>query len=88
MAKINATCPECGFAVDDATSIADPDRHPVADDLAVCIQCAGLGIYVENEDGTLGLRLTTTDEKVELSQDPTLMELRAMIAEKSIWFTP
>jgi hypothetical protein len=79
--KIDARCPECGYKVDDASGIGDAagDR-PEPDTIALCIQCAGIGIYTVNPDGeTLGIRLCTPEEKVELSENEELNEARELI---------
>lgn len=89
---IEAVCPECGYAVDDATVVEDGklggDTRPASGNIAICIQCAGLGVYTENGNGTLGLRLPTFEEKVELSEDEEITKVRATIVSQSIWMKP
>lgn len=84
---IKANCPECGLEVDAATGVGkDKAPFPTPGDIAICIRCAGIGIYVLSEDGVLGLRLATYDEKVLLSENDELTGVRAAIIGQSIWF--
>lgn len=77
---IRANCPECGYEIDDATGVGDAEgERPDVGGLAVCIRCAGLGYYEDAEDGTLRLRALSIEEKVELSDDEEVMELRERI---------
>jgi hypothetical protein len=82
--KIRAFCPECGYQVDDASGVGDAagDR-PSVDNIAICIMCAGLGIYFEQEDHTLGLRRPTDEEKSELDEDKQITKVRATIIAMS-----
>ena len=88
--KIDAKCPECGYKVDDAAGIGDAEGdRPEEDTIAVCIRCAGVGIYCLNPDGeTLGIRLCTPEEKVELSENEELQKARGIIqgADFHGWF--
>lgn len=88
--KIDAKCPECGYQVDDATGIGDASGdRPTEGTVALCIRCAGVGIYVLNPDGqTLGLRLCTGPEKVELSDHEELVKAREVIQRADFhgWF--
>jgi hypothetical protein len=88
--KIDAKCPECGYKVDDATGIGDAaGERPEEDTIALCIRCAGVGVYTLNPDGqTLGIRLCTPEEKVELSEDETLQKAREVIQKADFhrWF--
>lgn len=86
--EIRANCPECGKEVDGATDPKDPTSQPEEGDLGICIYCAGVGFYVIQEDGTLGLRLATVEEKVGLSEDADVTKVRAAIAAQSVWFKP
>lgn len=80
--EIRANCPECGYAVDSAALVGDEgDAWPEPGNLALCIACAGMGIYVLAEDGSLALRLPTIKEKVELSQDEEVRQMRDKIVE-------
>jgi hypothetical protein len=80
--EIKANCPECGYAVDAAAPThGDATVRPGEGDLAICIRCAGMGIYYLAEDGTLALRLTTIKEKVELSQDEHVRQVREKVAD-------
>lgn len=84
--KIEAVCPDCGYEMDDATGMGEAvGARPEVGNLAVCIRCAGLGIYVEKKDGILGLRPTTEEEKVELSQDPGVTKARAFVIGLGVW---
>lgn len=85
--QIKAACPECGYAVDDAAGIGDAEGdHPEPGNYGICLRCAGVGVYKENDDGTLGLRLTTAEEKVELSEDEEVTKVRAHIRTQSLWW--
>lgn len=78
---IRANCPECGYEVDDASGIGEAEgQRPDAGSLAICIRCAGLGIYEDADDGSLRLRHLSAAETVELSQDEEVMRAR-----ESIW---
>jgi hypothetical protein len=78
--KIDARCPACNHAVDDASAVGgDESIRPDVGDLAVCIRCAELGIYIDNGDGSLGLREITLDEKVELSKEPRVLQTQQAI---------
>lgn len=85
--EIKARCPECGYQVDDASVVGtDEPLRPEPDDLALCVRCAGPGIYILNEDGTLGLRLCTAEEKVELSENVLVQKTREAIEKTSkVW---
>ena len=89
--KIKAQCPECGYEVDDASGIGDAEgERPTEGTLALCIRCAGVGIYTVNPDGeTLGIRLCTVQEKVELSEDKALQKARAVVERMNLqgWFS-
>lgn len=84
--EIRAECPECGAEVDAASEIGPDEATPEPGDLAVCLYCAGLGIYVEREDGSLGIRLTTAEEKLGLSENEQVNGVRAAIIGQSVWF--
>jgi len=88
--KINAYCPECGYQVDDATGVGDArEERPKVDAIAICIRCAGIGIYTMNPDGdSLGLRLPTVTEKVGLSEDEEIRQTRELIQRMNVkgWF--
>lgn len=83
--QITAECPDCGYAVDDASAVQDgqidmeQNLRPKPGDLALCIRCAAPGFYFEKEDGTLGLRAPTFNEKVQLSQEREVMKARTAI---------
>lgn len=86
--EIDARCPQCNYAVDDASGVGET-RHerPEVGDLAICIRCASLGIYIDNGDGTLGLRDVTVEEKVELSQRSDVMKVQQAIRKVSTpWY--
>lgn len=78
--EIEAECPECGYQVDDASGLGDAEgERPTEDCIAICIRCAAVGIYVRNENGSLGLRAPSEEEKVELSEEPQIERARAAI---------
>ena len=78
--QIAAVCPECGYEIDDASGVGEAkDRQPEPENLSVCIRCAGLSIYIENEDGTLGLRALTAEEKAEADQDEEVTKARSIV---------
>lgn len=80
--EIKAACPDCGYEVDSAAEIGgDGDAQPEEGDLALCIRCAAMGIYYLADDGTLGLRIPTIKEKVELSQNEEVRQMREKIAD-------
>lgn len=85
---IRATCPSCNYEVDGATAPEDPEARPEEGDLAVCIRCAGPGVYVENEDGTLGLRAATEEEKSDFQANPLFVQAQEFIRAQSTWFQP
>lgn len=60
----------------DGTIDMDRDNLPSEGDLGICIRCAGAGIYYKQEDGSLGLRLLTLEEKVQLSENEDAMRAR------------
>lgn len=77
---IEATCPECGYVVDDATEIGPGENRPEPGDLALCIRCSEPSFYVDN-GGTLGLRLATVEEKVRLSKDREVVKVQTRLRE-------
>jgi hypothetical protein len=81
--KIKAFCPQCGYQVDEASHIDGDDVRPEPDNIALCIMCAGIGIYFAQEDGTLGLRLPTDEERSELDKDEQITKVRATIIAMS-----
>jgi hypothetical protein len=83
---IRANCPQCGYEIDDATGVGEAhgDR-PEPGHIAICIQCAGLGIYIAQEDGTLGLRQPTVEEAVDLADDDEVIKVQAAILGREIW---
>ena len=85
---IRATCPSCAHEVDDATEIHGGDDRPEAGDIALCIRCAIPAAYFEQEDGTLGLRELTAEEKVGLVNIEGFTETQAKLMAQSIWFQP
>lgn len=87
--EIRANCPECGQGVDGASGIGDAaGEQPEVGNLAICIFCAGVGVYEDREDGTLGLRLATTEEKVELYEDDEFQRVRDAILAQKAWMQP
>jgi hypothetical protein len=88
--KIKATCPNCGYEVDDASGIGDAEKDRPGDgDVALCIRCAFAGFYMVNPDGqTLGIRVPTEDEKVGLSEDAQLVAYQERIRSADLmrWF--
>lgn len=84
--EIKAVCPSCGREVDGATEIGDGDATPEPGDLALCLYCAIPAAYTENEDGSLGLRGLTAEEKVGLVDIPGFAEMQAQLLSQSIWF--
>ena len=80
---IDAVCPECEYPVDSAAVVFEraPSR-PEPGDLALCIRCSAPSFYVDNGE-TLGLRLPTIAEKVQLFEDEAVMEVREKIQEVS-----
>lgn len=90
--KVQAECPECGYKVDDASGIGDAaGERPSVGTIALCLRCAGLGVYALNPDGkTLGIRKVTDEEKVELSGNPEVVEAQALIRKMDLmkWLTP
>jgi hypothetical protein len=84
--KINAYCPTCGYEVDDATGVGDAaELRPGPGGIAICIRCAGLGVYFEQKDGTLGLRPPTEKENVELADSEEITKVRAAIIGRDVW---
>jgi hypothetical protein len=80
--RIKATCPDCGYEMDDATGVGntEPTEIPEAGDIAICIRCAFAGFYELNPDGeSLGIRRPTIEEKVELSENEGLQALREKV---------
>jgi hypothetical protein len=81
MSRIRATCPDCGKDVDGSTESKtfDETTTPNEGDLGICLYCAALGIYVENGDGTMGLRAPTLEEQFEYADDSEVVRVRAAI---------
>jgi hypothetical protein len=84
--EIKAVCPSCDYEVDAATEIGDGDAVPEDGDIALCIRCAMPAAYADQEDGTLGLRPLTAEEKVRLLDIPGFAETQAQLLSQSIWF--
>lgn len=56
-------CVRCGYVIDMATSLADPEVHiPKAGDISLCLKCGLLSLFDEN----LKLRAPSDEEIVEL----------------------
>ncbi len=87
---INAYCPDCGYQVDSAAGVGDAAGDvPEEGDMAICIRCAAVGVYRVNDDGeTLGLRLPSSEEKVQLSENQELQEARELVARMNVkgWY--
>lgn len=87
--RIRTVCPECGYEVDDSSGIGDAkDARPEEGNVGICIRCAGVAFYVEQEDGTLGLRAATDEEQEELRTSEEITRVRAIILAKSVWMKP
>jgi hypothetical protein len=84
--EIKAKCPSCDQEVDGATEIGNGDETPEPGDIALCLYCAIPSAYTENEDGTLGLRDLTPEEKVALVTIPGFAETQQAVMAQSIWF--
>jgi hypothetical protein len=87
--NIKANCPDCGYEIDDASGVGTAaDQRPEEGDTAVCIACAGVGIYVSNKDGSLGLRKPTEEESEDLATSEELTKVRAIIIGRGVWMKP
>lgn len=77
---IRANCPECDYPVDDATGVGEmAEKRPSPGSIAICIRCAGLGVYIDGESGSLALRAPTDEERVELEDDDEITKVRVSI---------
>lgn len=77
--KIVAHCPECGTFVDAAEEVEGSNVQPEDGDFAVCIKCGSFGVYVDLDDGNLGMRAPDEGEKVELSQMDLVLKVQRKI---------
>jgi hypothetical protein len=66
-------CPYCGHKHDMHTDFED--HLPRPGDVPICIECAGLQIFVSDTE----LRKPTKDETDQILQDPDLEYIRTMI---------
>lgn len=86
--KIKAFCPTCAYEVDDATGVGDAvELRPEPGNLAICIRCASIGIYVKQGE-FLGLRPTTPEEDAQYADDEEVTKVRAVIIAREIWMKP
>lgn len=54
-------CPHCGYAMDSAQSLSNPDADPSPGDYTICLDCGELSKFLFN----LSMVKLTTDEEVE-----------------------
>lgn len=69
-------CPECGYRMDAATSMFDPDARPKPSDVALCLDCAALLVYEPN----LTLRKMTDIEHDEIPEKVQMEIYQARVA--------
>lgn len=87
--KIRAHCPMCGYEVDDASGVGEAkDDRPEPGNVAICIRCAGVGVYFVQSDNTLGLRPPTAEQTLEFADDEEINKVRAVIIGRELWMKP
>lgn len=70
-------CPHCG-RLNNRHATTDPSE-PSEGDFSMCWKCGGVAVFTED-----GVRLPTTEEEAEISQEPMIKKFRYAIAESIV----
>lgn len=61
--NIDATCPSCAAQLGEFRAVDDADRAPIDGAWAICVHCAEVLRFAQDDNGALVLRCTTLDER-------------------------